>query len=142
MDVSKKYLIIFTATFSFAQENFKFPTYPGCEKNKTNDELKNCFIEKLTNEIRSEFYEQDHFWVDNNNINQTTLVFTVTTSGDLANFSYTKDSNPEAAKFFLKHIYRVKKHYETRNKKFIPAKKDGKSIDFQIHYQFRYHQAK
>ncbi|RLZ11838.1 hypothetical protein [Faecalibacter macacae] len=125
-----------------AQENFKFPTYPGCQKQKTNDELKKCFYERLSDEIRSEFYEQDHFWIENNNINQTTLVFTVTKNGDLANFSYTKDSNPEAAKFFLKHIYRVKKHYESRGKKFIPAKNDGKPIDFQIHYQFRYHQSK
>ena len=59
-------LFIFAATFSSAQENFKFPTYPGCQKQKTNEELQKCFFERLTDEIRSEFYEQDHFWIENN----------------------------------------------------------------------------
>lgn len=135
-------LFALTASFTFAQENFKFPTYPGCEKRKTNEDLQECFYKKLNAEIQSEFDDQDLFWLNNNNIDQSTLVFTVTKEGKLEKFSYTKESNSEAAKFFLKHIYRVKKHYESRNKKFSPAIKDGKTIDFQIQYRLNYHQLK
>ena len=135
-------LFIFISTLIFAQDHFKFPTYPGCQKQKTNEDLQKCFYDKLHNEMKFAFEEQDNFWTTNNNLDNTTLVFTVTKNGELANFSYTKESNPEAAKFFLKQVYRIKKHYEAKNKKFLPALENGKPVDFQIKYNLTYHQVK
>ena len=131
-------LFIFSTTFSFAQENFKLPTYPGCEKNKTNDELKKCFHEKLTSEIKLGFEDQVQFWINKKTLTKTEILFTITSNGELTNFSYTKESDPESAKFFLKQIYRVKKYYESKNKKFSPALKNGKPIDFQMRYNVSY----
>jgi hypothetical protein len=127
-------LFIFSTTFSLAQENLKFPIYPGCEKNKTNDKLKKCFYEKLTSEMKFGFEDQVQFWINKKNLIQTELLFTITSNGELTNFSYTKESDPESAKFFLQQIYRVKKYYDSKNKKFSPALKSGEPIDFQIRY--------
>ncbi|WP_322971030.1 hypothetical protein [Faecalibacter sp. LW9] len=131
-------LFILTTTISLAQDNFKFPTYPGCEKRKKNDELKKCFHEKLTSEIKFGFEDQVQFWINKKTLTKTELVFTITSNGKLTNFSYTKESDPESAKFFLQQIYRVKKYYDSKNKKFSPGLKNGKPIDFQIRYYVSY----
>jgi len=122
-----------------AQVSFRYPTYPGCEKKKDNDELKDCFYTKLRYELTDNLGTNlEQYWTDNIDNKKVSLVFTISKEGKVKDYSYTPDSNTNAAVNFLKQINKLSKYYESKGKKFKPAFSNGKPIDYTINLSFTY----
>ncbi|MGB6092760.1 MAG: hypothetical protein WBF83_03270 [Moheibacter sp.] len=63
---------------------------------------------------------------------KTIVIFTVDKNGDLTNFGYNEESNPELAKDYLKQIRNTILYNKKKRKFLIPAKFKGEPIDFKI----------
>lgn len=139
--MTNKFIILFLliSTFSFGQENFKHAIYPGCQKFKTNEELKKCFSEKLWYELNDQTQEDgEDFFRKNKLDHDLTLYFTVTKDGQIASYSYSNDSDPMIATTYLKRINRVFKYYEKIGKKIKPATYNNKPGDSKIEFKVKY----
>jgi len=133
------FLLIFFNINLFSQENFIFPVYPGCKKNQTNQELQDCFQKKLRFELLDNlgFNAGDYFEgnIDNDFVE---ILFVITKEGKIDKLSYTEESNPVAAKNFLKQIHKLSKYYNSKKKSFLPASQDGKPVDYIYRMKFKY----
>lgn len=130
---------LFLSMNSFAQENFTFPVYPGCKKNRSNAELQDCFQNKLRFELLVNLDSNyNQYFEGNMEIDFVDFFFTITKDGKIEKLSYTTESNPIAARNFLKQIYRLSKYYNSKKKSFLPATQDGQPVDYVYKMRIRY----
>lgn len=127
------------SVFSFGQENIKkenleYPIYPTCKKYKgDNEKLKNCFYENLSYDLRNLVDNQGLDYFENNNEQKKTqIIFTIDKNGELKNLSYTEESDELLAKDLLRRVLKTWKYYKEKKKPIMPAKQNGKPIDFTI----------
>ncbi len=123
----------------FGQDENRFPIYPGCEKKQSNNELIQCFKEKMFYEMRENFTTHSNdYYASNQEYGRATLVFTITKKGKFDKLSYTADSNPLVAKKFLKQIIRLQNYYQSKHKNVQPAMINGQPIDFEMRLTYNY----
>lgn len=125
--------ILLISLNSFAQsiEPDKFPIYFGCHKKETNEDLQECFKEKLIYELQdiyqlnADFLEKE--MEKNSNVR---IIFRITKEGVVDNFSYSADSNPEIAKLYLRKLNTIFKEYNKKGKFIEPAIYKGKKVNY------------
>ena len=111
--------------FCSAQEKLEpdtLPVYVGCSKKQSNDELKTCFQNQLTYELR-DFYSLNatEFSNEIKNNPKVIIMFTVTKDGTVKDFSYTEDSNPVISIKILKKLNQIFLDLNKRGKFIKPA---------------------
>lgn len=117
------FLIVSLYLPTYAQENFKFPIYPGCEILKTNEELSQCFSDKLWEDLRkTKKFEK----LENQVNSDLTLYFTIMKDWKISMFSYASGSDPTISKEYLERIETILNDYATKGLYIRPAINDRK----------------
>lgn len=114
-------------------KNATYPIFPGCQKKKTNEQLKECFQNKMIYELRDVYSLNSKEFEKEENINPVVILsFDLNIDGKVDNFSYTKNSNATVATIILKALYKIFKEYEERGKEIKPATINGKAFKYKV----------
>ena len=110
-------IICIFSTFTYSQSTYTMPIYPSCEESLDNNELKNCFNEKISSVFKNGFDRNliEQFKILN--FKEIEVYFSINTDGKIIDLKLPNNSNRFINSYFINKIKDI-----NENINIIPAK--------------------
>lgn len=118
-------LLLLIPTLTIAQDRYTFAIYPECPYSSRNEDIKNCFLSKVSTKLKEDIDSSILTLIQEKSIKKLIIYFNVEKDGKMKGFKTPSYSDESLTNYFREKFTKLTEELDEKGLKVVPAMFNG-----------------